>query len=446
MSVTLWAGLLCEAVSVALLRHRLGKLWLRRPVTVLVLVSVACQGLPAVLLSFPSIAQWDGYRTGIAPGYLDDATLLLSAAMLAFTFCYLLTQPQRAGAQAVTALDWRWPALACLPLAVLTYQGRGYANGTFAAGNGAPAGTVLAAEFFVLLVVLSAYGFALRHGRFLAVLAAQSVLLAATGERSPVLSSGVALTVLLCHAGRRPSGRQLRIAAALTVAAMLAVTGVRAVQGRAVFRAGSGPGARVTALAGGLSGFSAPPGQPPLIAQIAARLDNDAYAGAILQSVHYGQPRLSPALAAESVLLAVPSAVWPSKLAHALDPALLETEDFGLKPVNFLGGMGLYAGILSPWWLTVFLGIIGAACGWGERWLLRRRTPARTVMLAGSLIAVFSFEAGLPTMLVGLRAAAIVAVIVAVLRGAPARSRRIRGAVPPARRSANSGTGTPWCP
>jgi hypothetical protein len=438
MSVTLWAALLCEAVSIALLRHRLGKLWLRRPVVLLVLVSVACQGLPAVLLSFPSIAQWDTFRAGTAPGYIAVSALIASAAMLAFTVAYLLTQPQRAQPPEpdvrviARILDWRILALACLPLAVLTYQGKGYAS-VLASSPGTVNGTVLAETFFPFLLALASAGFVLRHGRFLPALAAQSVFLAAAGQRAPVAAAAVALVVVLCHAGKRPARRDLHAAAVMAVVLGLAITGVRAEQGRGLFNGPSGLSARVSALAGGLSGLSAGAG-PPLIAQAASRLDDDSFAGGILQAVSLGHPRLSPAGVPESVLLVVPSAVWPSKLAGSLtslDPAVAETRAFGLQPVNFLPGLpGLYMGFLAWPWLIVLLGGLGAVAGKGERWLLREMTPARFTLLAGAVLAVPRYEAGLPAILVTLRYAAAAAVVVFVaerLRSGDAADGRVPG-------------------
>ena len=59
--------------------------------------------------------------------------------------------------------------------------------------------------------------------------------------------------------------------------------------------------------------------------------------------------------------------------------------------------------------MIAFLAALGAAWGAGERWLLRRRSPARLVLLAGALSAALLVEAGLPAMAVTLRAAAVVA-------------------------------------
>jgi hypothetical protein len=134
MSAVLIFALLLQVTAIVLLRHRLGKTWLRRPGTLLVLTSAVYIGVSPVLLSFGSIRYWDFYRTGVQQSYVDEATLIMGAGMLAFTICYLLAQPQRGNADpavtnipaAAMALDWRLLGFACAPLAVLTYEDRGY--------------------------------------------------------------------------------------------------------------------------------------------------------------------------------------------------------------------------------------------------------------------------------------------------------------------------------
>jgi hypothetical protein len=433
MSVTSWTALLLQVVAVLLLRHRLGRTWLRRPVTLLVLTSVVYQGVSPVLLSFPSIGYWDIYRLGVQHSYVDDANLIMSAGIMAFTVAYLLTKPGHVMAvpepgdarYAARILDWRLLSFACLPLALLTYEGRGY-NGTALTAPGAAVAPELASTFFVILVALAAFSLVLRKGSrwFLPVLAGQSLLLAAAGERTPVLTDAIVVIVLLCHAGMRPSARQLRAAAGLTLAAILAITGVRAVQGRSIYYQDSGLGARVAALGSGLAatGSTSPQGTPGLLAQLALRTDGTDFAGAILQARHLGDPRLSASGVPESLLLAVPSALWPSKLAHGLNPALTEIDDFGLQKVNFLPGLpGLYAGFLWWPWLIAFLSLCGLLAGWGERALLRQWSPARLMMLAGAVIAALDFERGLPGMLVDLRTAVVLAMIVKAASAALAR-------------------------
>ena len=274
MSATLLLALLLQGAAIVLLRCRLGRRWLRRPITILVLTSVVYQGLSSVLLLLPSIREWDTFRNGIQSSVLDDATLIMSAGMLAFTIAYLLTKPERAQAapdgasipELARALDWRVLALCCVPLAITTYEGRGY-NGTIGISPTAPTGTVLASSFFVLLVVLTAFSLVLAWGPrwFLPMLTGQSVILAAAGERTPVLADAITLILLMYYAGMRPSVRQLRVAAAVAVLAALAITGVREVGKRGVYEQDSSLGTRVSGLATGLEAL---PGQP---AQAGAR-------------------------------------------------------------------------------------------------------------------------------------------------------------------------------
>lgn len=428
MGVTLTAALLLQAVEITLLRHRLGRRWLRHPVSIMILVSVAYQGISPILLAIPSIGAWDSYRTGIQQSYVDSATLVMSASMLAFTIAYLLIRPERSAPQpsrddvAVTlkALDWRWLACCCIPLAILTYQGRGYNGGGPATGGGAPLSVDLASEFFVILMVLTALSFLLKHGTrlFFPVLIIQCLLLAAAGERSPVIMDAITLVLLLAHAGYQLPRRQVRAAAALTLIAVLAITGERVHQGRTLYHEDSSLATRVAVLGSSLTATESDGSGPGLVPQAAVRLDGIDFAGGILQSQSLGQPRLSPSYVPESLLLAVPSALWPAKLDHGsnLNPTYLEIESFGLQNVNFLPTLpGLYIGFLRAPWLIAFLAFLGLLAGACERLLFRYRTPARLILLAGAIIAALTYEAGLPNMLVTLRSAATVAIVVKLI-------------------------------
>lgn len=431
VSVTLLAALLIQASAIGLLRLGLGKGWLRRPVTLLVLASAVYQGLSQILLASTSIRAWDGYRTGLQQDYVDMATLIMSAGMLAFTVAYLLTKPGRYDAVAseddvvvaARGLDWRLLALACAPLAVLTYAGRGY-NNAVPMGASTPLASDLAATFFVITVVLAAAGLLLRHGTrwLLPVLLAQSLLLAAAGERTPVITDAIALILLLARAGRRPSGRQLRAAAGLTVVAILAITGVRAEQGRMLDHKDSGLRARASALGDAITTVPGAPGTGPgLVAQAAVRLDGASFAGAILQAESLGYPRLSATYVPGSLLLAVPSAAWPSKLDDAaLNPYQTEVDDFGLQQVNYLPTFpGLYMGFLSPAWLIVFLALAGVLSGWAERLLLRRFTLGRLILLVGTVQFALGYEGGLAAMLLAFRPAVVIAIAVKLFWSIP---------------------------
>ena len=430
MSVTLGAALFLQAVGLMLLRHRLGRGWLRRPGTLIFLASVVYNGVSPVLLTVPYVRNQDLYHAGLQQRYIDSATLVMSAGMLAFLAAYLLTCPERAMTRAspedirvaISALDWRWLACVLAPLAVLTYEGRGY-NNAQAIGPGSSLGSDLASMFFIVLVALTAFSFLLRYSIrwFLPVLVAQSLVLAAAGERTPVVMDAIALILLLAYAEVRPSGRQLRVALALTVLAILAITGVRADKGRVLYYTNTGLGTRVAALGSGLNALS---GQGSnLVTQAALRLDGVDFAGAVLQAQALGEPRLSAMYVPESLLILVPSVIWPAKLANAnLNPTLTELQHFGLKQVNFLPGFtGIYSGFLSPPWMALFLAFGGMLCGCGERKLYRRCTPARLVLLAGSVNCALGYEQGLPGMLTALRAAIVIAGVVKLIEAVRTR-------------------------
>lgn len=426
MSTTFAAALLAQAVSIAVLRHRLGGRWLRHPTTLLMLASCVVLGIGPLLLHIPSVAATNTYALGVNQGYTDLADFIMSIAMLAFTVAYLLTRPELAlwrprqvdRAAMAKILDWRIFAVACVPLVIITASGQGYSDGTVTASD-VSLTTNIVTTFFVIMIALASAGFLLRFGSrwFLPVLIVQSVLLAVAGERTPILMDALAVVFVLRFAGLPLSRRHIAAAAILAVAGVFAITGVRSQQGRSIFYVNSGVSGRVTALGEGLFGgpATAEPAAPGLVAQFAIRESGVNFAGAILQSVSDGQPRLSPQYVPESLLLAVPSFLWSSKLdlGTGLDPAQQQINDFGLQNINYIPGLvGEYAGYLTPPWLVIFFGALGFVVGRFERWLLRKITPARAVLLAGAVVSALLYDAGLPAVLVQMRAAAVLALIV----------------------------------
>jgi hypothetical protein len=427
VSLTLWTALSVQAFAVILTRSGIGQNWLRRPFSLLVLAAVTYNGISEVLLAIPSIRVWDIYRQGTEQHYIDDAVLYMSIGLLVMVACYLATGPRRAVAiarsndvwTAARILDWRLLAIACAPLAVLTYEGRGY-NNSFAPGTSTTA-TALAATFLIVLVSLATFGFLLRHGMrwFVLALAVQSIVLAGAGERLPLIAGAVALLILLANVGLRPSRRQVSVTVALTVLAVLGITGYRAGHGRTLYYQNSGINARIAAAGSGLYALvhtSDPThANPGLIAQAAIRFDGNAFAGGVIQGMREGDPTLGAAPLAGSAFIVVPSIIWPSKLSHSADlnPGAAEIEDFHLREINYLPTfLGLDVGLVGPYWTVVLLAAIGALCGWGERWLFRSISSVRLVVLAAAVQASMSYEKGLPGMLVALRTAVVLAAAV----------------------------------
>jgi hypothetical protein len=424
VSTTLLTALLVQTVSLALLRHRLGRRWLLRPVVLFMLASAVDLGIAPALLAIPSVHAQDGSAIGVRPGFIDRADLIMSVVMLGFTIAYLLTRPERVAgpvrpvdlAVLSRVLDWRILIIACVPMAVATAAGRGYNDGS-AAGPGTALETNLVSTFFIVVIAAAAVAFVLRHGArwFLPVLIVQSLLLALAGERTPIVVDGLALIVVLAFIGIRLAPRQQVAAALLAVLAIVAINGVRAQQGRGIFYTDSGLGSRVSALSSGLFGGSSANdiAMPGFVTQFATREAGVDFAGSILQSMSEGQPRLSAGYVPESLLLAVPSFLWKDKLALGvgINPAQLQINDFGLQQINYIPSMvGTYIGMLSFPWLLLLFGLLGFSFGRFERWLLRECTPARVILLAGAISSALLYEAGLPTIVVQMRAAAALAV------------------------------------
>ena len=435
MSLTMYTALCVQAIAVILMRRDLGRDWLRRPVPLLVLAAVAYQGLSQILLVIPSVRVWDISRLGVGQSHIDTATITMSIGLLVFVICYLATRPARVVAatrdndssDVVRILDWRLLALASAPLAALTYEGRGYNSAIAASEKTVP--TDLAATFLAVLVVLAAFGFLLQYSMkwFVVILIAQSIFLAAAGERFPIIAGFVTLLLLLSHVGLRPSRKQVLITLALTIVTVLGITGYRTASGRGLYHQDSGLMPRAQAIGSGfyslIHGSNQKNTFTGLLGQVTARFDGDSFAGGIQQSMSFGHPALGVAPVAKYTLIVIPSFAWPSKLSYISDtnPAWTETYAFGLQRINLVPTLlGLYFGFLGPYWLIVFLAIMGMLSGWGERWLFRRYTTVRVVVMATAVQAVFKYEQGLPGILVTLRTAVVLAIavkIIEVIRG-----------------------------
>jgi hypothetical protein len=291
----------------------------------------------------------------------------------------------------------------------------------------------LAATFLTVLVVLAAFGFLLQYGMkwFTATIVAQSIFLAAAGERFPIIAGVVTLLLLLSHVSLRPSRRQVLITLALTVLTVLGITGYRTASGRGLYHQDTGLIPRAQAIGSGFYSLIHDPNQKNtftgLVGQVTARFDGDSFAGGVQQSMSLGRPALGAVPVARYTLIVIPSFAWSSKLAYIsrVNPAWTETYAFGLQRINLVPTfLGLYFGFLGPYWLMVFLAIMGILSGWGERWLFRRYTAVRVVVMATAVQAVFKYEQGLPGILVTLRTAVVLAVAVKIIEVVRSRARK----------------------
>ena len=65
MSLTLAWALFLQALAVAAMRWRLGRAWIRRPVSLLLIAAVIYNGISEMLLAIPSVRVWDVARIGM---------------------------------------------------------------------------------------------------------------------------------------------------------------------------------------------------------------------------------------------------------------------------------------------------------------------------------------------------------------------------------------------
>jgi len=359
--------------------------------------------------------------------------------LLMLTISYLMTKPERISPsytdysvrRAASLLDWRLTAILCVPLTVLTYQGRGY-NNALAVGTSSTS-TDLATTFLIVLVALTAFGFLLRYGMrwFVAAVLIELAILAAAGERLALVIGTVTLIALLAQAGLRPTGRQVGLVVLLTLVGVVGITGYRTTTGpgRSLYYHQTSLGMRLAAVGSGIYGLThtsdGTNSGPGVVSQFASRMDGDAFAGGILQSMHAGDRELGSLPAAETTLIAVPSFLWNAKLSHSalLSPTGAEIADFHLQDINFLPTLlGLYFGFIGPYWSIFFAMILGALCGWGERWLFKSSSAVRLVILAVAMQAALTYEKGLPGMLIELRTAIVLSAavwLIGVVRTGP---------------------------
>ena len=250
MSATLLAALVLQLVSVCLLRARLGRRWLSRPFTLFVLMATVFHGVSEVLIH--TVAARDFSRSprwSIEQSYIDDAALVVSVGLLVAVLGYLAPlnpcassppEPATVG-PALWPLDWRITGLAAVPLLAATVSGNGYGNHYAYSPTLSATLIGLSNAFLVILVVLTAFSFVLKYGRrwLIPVLAAQSAVLAVSGQRSELFVGAIVLLVLLYHVDIRLSRRAVAIALSVATVAALGITSARESVGRQYFRGSS---------------------------------------------------------------------------------------------------------------------------------------------------------------------------------------------------------------
>ena len=423
MSLTAIAALALQVASVVLLRIGVGRGWLARPFTFFVFAACVYHGISEILISHTPARELSASRWAVGQQYIDDAMLAISAALLASVCGYLLfarrTVPAPPSAGVTRQLvDWRITGVVSLPLIVVTARGDGYNPGRSVSFATDSLATNFAEGFLILLVVLTAFGFVARYGArwFAPALIVQSAVLATAGQRLELFIGATMLTVLLRRVGLRPSRRAIVVTLGVAVLAALGITSVRAADGRGFFYEDSGLVARAEVIA---AGALSPPDVPALVSEAADRIDGNTFAGQADQSLATGSSPLGASEVVGSLVVVVPSALYPDKLSdpRSLGLKYWEVTTLNLVPIDYVpGSIGLYLGAVGPLRLPILMFFVGILLALLENFVLRTVTVMRFLLLAALLQGVLFYEKDLLTIAITLRDGALLILGLYLLR------------------------------
>jgi hypothetical protein len=418
-------ALATQLVSVCLLRARLGRRWLGRPFTLFVLMAIVFHGVSELLIH-TGVAFARSPRWSVEQSYIDDAVLAVSAALLACVLGYMVVvrpigspaPPLATVRSNLRLLDWRITGVAALPLLVATVGGKGYGN-QFSYSL-APATILIALSntFLVILVILTAFSFVLRHGRrwLVPVLATQSVVLAVVGQRIELFVGAVVLLCLLYHVNIRLGRGAVAVALAVAAVAALGITSARDSVGRGYFREDSGFVGRSKAIA---MGTLSPPDPARLWGEAAFRFDGNSFAGQVDKSVQSGSERLGAAAILDSLVVTVPSVLHAEKHSTGRGRSMEHqaVARLNVLPIDYApGAIGPYLGAVGRPELAFLMVLVGLAFALVENWLLTRLTLNRILILASLFQGVLFFAKELSGILVFVRTGLLLVLVAMMLR------------------------------
>jgi hypothetical protein len=426
VTFTFLIGLALLASGPIILRRRYGRQWLLRPVSLLALAAVVYQGLSEAVIRLSGANALVGYRPD--SDSIDNGMVVAGLALLTLTVGYVMThKPVHVDTDVDRAdlgrvLDWRILALLTAPLLIATTSGQGYASGEVQNTQGAIDAGGLGYQFFIPMVVLTAFAYLLRHPtRLVLVIGAQTVVLAVAGQRLEILIAAIALAILGLRVGLRPERRQVVTTIALAMLAVIAIGSVRATVGRVIFQSDSGFEARVVALRDGLLNPTLTSADGGNIASEAAlRLDSATWTGAVDYALNNSRPLgLRPLQGA--VLTSVPSVLYPDKVVDLSEldrsPEAAQIAGLRLQSLDYLPGhLTSFYGALGFWGLMGFSLLVGLALGLVERLALRRAGPISIVALTLLLMSALFYERGIDSYLLFGRSFVVFAVVLGVAR------------------------------
>lgn len=406
LSVYLTLALVMMGASLTSLRLRLGRQWLLRPFSLLMLAATLYHGVSELV-----IRAFGGSDLAIQrPGneFTDIGALVAASTMLVMTLAYLAVHPPRRVEtnvdrdQLARIFDWRLTGLLTIPLFIATVQGHGYITGNPLNGEGIGI-TGLSMQFFLPMVVVTAFGILLRHPRWWPqVVGGQCVAVALAGQRLEVFIAAVLLAVLAARVGIRPTRRQVLVTGAVAGLLAVGVGSVRATQGRTEFYSDTGSVARLQAIAAGVANPTYQGIQSSnMLTDAALRLDSNAWAGQVSQSLAQGKKPIGYEPLYTSALGLIPSVLYPSKLValtvYQISPELWISSSLDMPLVDYLpGDVTTFYGALSVSEQLIFGLLVGLVLGLVELRSLRDVRPGAVVLYLILVESALFFERGLP--------------------------------------------------
>lgn len=406
-------GLCLQAAALLILFYRLRREWFTHVGAWFVLLAVAYHGLNEVFLWwFPG---YDPYRLLVTPDYVGQFVIWVSVAILLFSVAYVVTVGRRSistsGAETTIQLrrttrffDWRVMSIAALPLLVLTLGGQGYLSNIDVSTQSPGVAVGLSNQFFLLAVVLASFGLVSRFGTraLLPVLAAQSLLVASTGERLGILVTAAMLLYALARFGVRMNRRQLIVGVVLSAMLTLVITSARATEEPFLSTADSS--IRIQYLVAGLRNIGSPAALELLANNVGYRLDGNSFGAMELEALARGASTLGLAPLQNDVALAVPSFLNPNK--DNSDITTRVEKDYAAAHLGLLGlevapgtwldilptQLGDLMGFWGPWGMLVASLVLGALFGLADRWLAGGVGPSRILVGLGLMYCALFYE------------------------------------------------------
>ncbi len=437
MSTLIVLGLVIQAIAICLIFARLGRTWPRHIGAIFVVIAVLYHGVGEIFMAlFPG---QDPYRPLIQPRYVDRFVVLISVGILLFAIAYVSAigrrpsvRPSPQGSDALLTIrlfNWRLMLLITIPLLVLTVGGQGYLSNGGVRGTGGVASTIgFVQQFFIIAIVLSAFGLVMRFGQrwILPVLAAQSLAMALVGERAVLIFGAVMLLYVLSKFGARLGHREMAVGFAVLLIFAWVITSARAAEGR--FNTTAASSLRLNFIADGLSNLTSTATRHEIAFTFGYRLDGNSFGALEVQALENGSSPVGLAPLKNDLLVAVPSFLNPNK--DSSDIGTRVEKDYVAEhlpltelivPGGFLdilptqlGGLTGIIGVQLMLLVSILLGLAFAAI---DLWLRRGLGPIRTLISLGLLYCVLDYEGSWDTYTTTARGIVLLVIIIGALLG-----------------------------